>query len=486
MIDRVVVVIFDGLRPDVINDALMPNLAALRRRGTWFSQARSVFPSVTRVAAASIASGTMPAQHGVINNRFYHPKALAERPLELGGLPDILRLSAIGEAPLCVPTYADVLAAHGKQMAVVHGGTPGACYFSNPKAAQNGHWVYSIHGREATVTPDTYDEVRARFGAEPRHGAPCFETATRLADVYVDHVLPRIDPDVAFIWFPEPDTSFHHIGISAKETHAVLTHTDAQLGRILAAIEARGASERTAVLVASDHGQITVDEEVAIFNLLADAGFAVGTALRDGLAVMGVGGRAGELRVMSGDPALRDDLVAWLREQPFTGLLFSADKNGVEGQAPGTFSMKLVGADHRRAPDIVFVLRCWQERDPAGLPGRGLLFAGEVPVGCGTHGGLNRQELTSTLILAGPGMPENAVVDVPVGIVDIAPTVLSLLGLPTPPTMTGRSLAASAAGSGKSRTPANLETGLGSFAQRLSISRGARDFHLLEGMRLGS
>jgi arylsulfatase A-like enzyme len=46
------------------------------------------------------------------------------------------------------------------------------------------------------------------------------------------------------------------------------------------------------------------------------------------------------------------------------------------------------------------------------------------------------------LVIAGPGLPAGARVDAPVQNIDIAPTVLDLLGLPPAPDMEGRSLAA--------------------------------------------
>jgi arylsulfatase A-like enzyme len=479
MVERIVIVLFDGLRPDLVTEDAMPNLWRLRRRGTWFAEARSVFPSLTRVALGSIATGAMPARHGVIGNSFYHPRAFAERPLDFGDLKDIARIPAIGEAPVTAPTFADCLAKNGVRMGVVHGGTAGSCFCTNPNAAANGQWVYSVQGRDATTTPAAFDEVFDRFGAAPRHEIPLFDVVTHTADVFVDHVLARLRPEVAFVMFPEPDTSYHYRGISAAETKAVARHADAAFGRILDAIDATQEAGETAIIVASDHGHITVTDEVPLFDLLSDAGFAVGSALREGLAVMGVEGRAGELRMLAREPGLRASLAAWLQAQPFTGMLFTADRNGVEGEVPGTLSLKLVGLDHPRAPDIAFVMRCGPEADPAGLPGRGLMFRGDVPLGCGMHGGLNRRELNATLLVAGPGIGVGRTVDTPVGITDIAPTVLSLLGISAPETMTGRSLARFSA----ETTVESFETGSGGFAQRLTVARSGRASHLLEGLR---
>ena len=54
------------------------------------------------------------------------------------------------------------------------------------------------------------------------------------------------------------------------------------------------------------------------------------------------------------------------------------------------------------------------------------------------HGTTSPYDIHNTLIAAGPDFREHAVSDIPTGNVDLAPTLLQLLGLPVPPTMSGR------------------------------------------------
>ena len=51
-------------------------------------------------------------------------------------------------------------------------------------------------------------------------------------------------------------------------------------------------------------------------------------------------------------------------------------------------------------------------------------------MGVGTHGGMSRHELRNTLIARGPSFRRSAVIDTPTGNIDVAPTILHLLGLP--------------------------------------------------------
>ena len=62
------VIVVDGLRPDDVKPALMPRLVQLGRRGSVCNAHPSVLPTVTRVNASSIATGTYPESHGLLAN----------------------------------------------------------------------------------------------------------------------------------------------------------------------------------------------------------------------------------------------------------------------------------------------------------------------------------------------------------------------------------------------------------------------------------
>jgi arylsulfatase A-like enzyme len=59
---------------------------------------------------------------------------------------------------------------------------------------------------------------------------------------------------------------------------------------------------------------------------------------------------------------------------------------------------------------------------------------------------LYQESVRIPLIMVGPGLPAGRVVDQPVSIVDVAPTILDLVGLPVEPRFEGRSLLASVDG----------------------------------------
>lgn len=100
---RVIVVLVDGLRPDIVTPAVMPTLYALSREYTRADLARTVRPSVTVAALASLATGVSPATHRLTEPGLGFLPALARlRPLaqELGraGISTGVACAATGAA----------------------------------------------------------------------------------------------------------------------------------------------------------------------------------------------------------------------------------------------------------------------------------------------------------------------------------------------------------------------------------------------------
>lgn len=477
---KVVVVVFDGLRPDMVTPDLMPNLAAFGGQSIWFREARSVFPSMTRVATTSIATGAPPAVHGVVGNAFYFPEVTRDFVLDTSNASDVaLAEGMTGGNYITTPTFADALASKGLTFATVHAGSAGSAYAINPRAAANAHWTFSVMGEAATRTPMAVREMVARFGPLPPRTLPRFEETDYIARVFNEYVLTEMQPDVALIWFNEPDTSFHYKLIGSDETRDIMRHVDLAFARILATLRTVPDAEDIAIIVASDHGQISSSGAIDLAGLLTDAGHPAAKASARNLvgAKLAItGGNMGEIRVLDGDMDRRDTVARWLMAQDFIGMVFTPSDDPVRGSVEGTFSTRLVSLDHARQPELVYVLRSDDTTDAHGLPGLGLITGG-VPVGGGMHGGLNRYELNTVLMLSGSGISgRSGISKSACGIIDIGPTILNLLGVQAPAAMRGESLLGLLG-----ERPADAidihEVGIGAFRQRMSIvQRGAHRF----------
>src|SRR5690242_3052834 len=67
---RVLIVSFDGLRPDAIEAANMVNVMALMQSGAYSLTAQTIFPSITLPSHSSMLVGACPAKHIVRWNEY--------------------------------------------------------------------------------------------------------------------------------------------------------------------------------------------------------------------------------------------------------------------------------------------------------------------------------------------------------------------------------------------------------------------------------
>lgn len=474
-VDRVVIIVFDGLRPDMIAGR-MPVLDDFAKSNLWFREARSVFPSMTRVATTSIATGQWPGVHGIVNNAFHMPNVVSGAPLDTSNFGHLSRLKSAEGQVVTTMSLGHVLAAAGLRMGAVHCGSAGSSYLVNHDVAAHAHWTFSVHGESATQTPDAVRRAIANHGPLPGADVPKFATLDYARNVFLDMALAADGPDVALMWLPEPDTTWHYYGLGSEQSLAVMVAADKVFADVLEAVS--GMDGRTAIIAMSDHGQITTTSQTDITAEMQAAGLPASHRPDDAHRLALTRGNMGELRSLNGDMGLIASACDWLMCREDIGMVFARDD--LTAVLPGTLPLSLVQHGHPRGPEIFFVMRSSDDTDPWGLPGQGGLIAG-VELGGGMHGGLNRYELNTTLVLDVPG-GRTGIDHMPVGIVDVAPTVAMLLGLDMAsagaalPVMTERS---------SEILPETHRESLGAFSQELQRHRVDGRVYLDQGGRVG-
>ena len=232
---------------------------------------------MTRVAGCSFATGSLPGVHGIVDNMFYLPPWFKDEPLDTGQFGDLMAAEKGLDGRLVeAEGLGCALARAGKSYAVTHTGSAGSSYMVNHKADLNGHWTFNLHGREKTKTPQAVDEMVDRFGPLPQKGVPQYDEVDYGAQVFCEYVLPERRPDVALIWFVEPDTSYHFTGgVGSRDAEAVTHRVDQHFGRILEVIADQPDGAQTLVAAMSDHGHLTtIDNGFELLQALDEAGFA--------------------------------------------------------------------------------------------------------------------------------------------------------------------------------------------------------------------
>src|SRR3989442_9247262 len=125
------VIIVDGLRPDYVTPSLMPRLVRLGQRGVVVNAHHSVFPTVTRVNASSIATGAYPETHGLLGNTVYIPAVNATRGLDTGSRENLEAIGRASRPLLTAPSLGEILQQSGRKILAVGSGTSGAAFLLN-------------------------------------------------------------------------------------------------------------------------------------------------------------------------------------------------------------------------------------------------------------------------------------------------------------------------------------------------------------------
>lgn len=418
------VIVVDGLRPDYVTPELMPRVASLARRGTTFTAHHSVFPTVTRVNAASMVTGLYPESHGLLGNTVYVPAANAVRGLDTGVRANLESIDRANRRLLTGPSLGELLQRAGKKLLSVGSGSSGVVYLINHRV-NNGAIIH----HEFTQPDALAERVIQRLGLPPPHAFPNAAQNRRAVDAYLTVALDDIRPDVTFLWLSDPDTTAHTHGMGSEVTRRALLLVDAEIGRIEDAFRHKSLLDETNVLIVSDHGFST---HGGTFSLAA-AVEPFAHAMSDGSPDIVVAEGAIHFRG-NRDPARIAAIVAALQKNPAVGAIFTRPRNagGVQGEMAGTLSFDVVRWNHPRAGDIL-VSANWS--DAANATG----IKGTTPErGTAGHGTSGPYDIHSTLIATGPDWREHATIDVPTGNADLAPTLLRLAGVPVPSSMTGR------------------------------------------------
>jgi arylsulfatase A-like enzyme len=407
--------VWDGLRPDLVSPEVTPNLWRLAQEGVWFDRSYAVYPTLTRANSPAIATGCRPGRAGVPGNTFLlraEDGSLASH--SSGDVRSLERLAeADGRPVLLVDTLADRVHAAGKRTVVVGSGSPGSAWLQHPRAIASGDAV--IADGVAAMRP-FMQAVRERFGPlPPRNALPATEWTRYFTRIITDFVLPELAPTLLVFWHTDPDHTSHARGYFAPETVASLRDADANLGAILAAYSRLGLRESTCVVVTSDHGGSTVTRRT---RPAAD----LSRVLRDGAAAE----NGGSVFVYSSD----SELVPAIRGFDYVGPLFTADGRD------GTFPLSMVGLQGPRAPDAVFSF-VWSADMVRGIAGTATGAESKLVM---DHGSISPYDLHNTLVMQGPDFRSGWRSGVPVGNVDVCPTLVELLRLRSGSEMEGRIL----------------------------------------------
>jgi predicted AlkP superfamily phosphohydrolase/phosphomutase len=459
--EKVLIIGLDCADPKLVFDRFydeLPNLRSLTQRGL-FGPMQSCIPPITIPAWSCMASSKDPGQLGV-----YGMRNRADWSYD--------KLNFATSQAITEPLLWDILGQYGKKsfaFAVPQTYPPKpikgwkVCSFLTPSIQSEYTYPSSLKAEIASLVGDYRIDVRGYRTDQKDWLLDEIYKMTEQHFTVIRHYMAKCDWDLFWLVELGPDRihhgfwqfmdpQHHRYEKGNRFEHAIRDYykfLDVEIGKLLAQVDL----DRTAVWVVSDHGAKLMKGGVCFNDWLIDQGYL---KLKDDLP---------------GPTRFADVNIDWSATKAWgEGGYYGRCFINVEGREPHgivpqsqyeSFCRELIEKlesmpDHQGKPMGTKVYRPDQiYRAVKGFPPDLIVLFGEMDwrsVGTVGTGGLYTFEndtgpddanhaLNGIFICTGPGVAtKEGVANRQIGIYDLAPSVLTQMGLPVPPDMIGRSI----------------------------------------------
>jgi len=437
--EHVVMVVWDGMRPDFVTAQYTPTLRQLADQGVFFNHHHPVYISSTEVNGTALLTGACPSRSTIVANTEYRPGINPQKPVDVQDSESVRQGDKItGGHYIAAPTLPELVQAAGSRT-VVAGTKSVALLLDRAAARASAAASSSVNFFKGDVLPAAALPVLVaandgkKFPSEitfPNIAQDAWTTRALTQGMWKDGV-----PKFSVLWMSDPDYTQHKEAPGSPKALGALASIDKNLAVLLEALKEKGVREKTDVFVVSDHGFSTIGRSLDVVKLLKAAGFKAGRTFENpqpgDVLVVGLGGSV-LLYVNEHDAAVSRRLADFFQTTDFAGVIFSRVK------MKGTFPLSAVRLDSPGAPDLVVSFKWSDSRNEFGTPGQIACDGGRNNKGA--HGSLSPFDLHNMLVAAGPDFRAGFADDLPSGNLDLAPTIAWILGLNPSPKMDGRIL----------------------------------------------
>jgi len=371
---------------------LTPNIGKLVANGASFSRAKCTLPSVTQTNHVVMVCGCYPEQIGIPGNQLYNRGGGSLMPFTFPWKhPELIKCDTLFKAL----------------------GRMGDRYTTAVVAGKD--FVGCPITADYNVAPACISEsVRRDFpGIHRFPEANSWDSPDEWVMNNALEIIDRKDPDFMLLHLGFVDPAQHGFGHGAAESWAAIKWADHQVGRLILHLNQTGKGDSTLLVVTADHGQSNFWKQIDIREYLEKNGVKTeyvdsGPLSHIFLADKGQLDKAVEL--LQNHEAISgvwtgDNIDEIHLRTTYTGdIVVTVRPPYKAGVYPGPFGMKLTN------------------------------FA------IGNHGGKLQQYVP--LIFSGPGIRKNVILDseAEAVLVDIAPTISSIMEWPLPGSSQGKVL----------------------------------------------
>jgi len=296
---NVIIFVADGLRYGSVNPTDTPGFEAVRSGGVDFANSHSIYPTMTTVNAAALATGHQPGDHGDFANYAYP----GEPWLEHSGFSRVIAYednAILGDMDarfdgnyLHETGLLAAAQAQGYNVVSIGKSGPTGIQMRAMPGGGEAQLIDEALGSGLPNAPSLTPEYAHLFEAAhlsptpPSRGLPNRtqqEWFTRVAtEVLLPHLRQAAQPFLMVFWSPDPDSTQHSQsdsrnqftpGINGPTSRAAVAGAASDLQHLRDALAANGLSATTDVIVIADHGFFTISKQ-------SSTSYAAGLHYRD-------------------------------------------------------------------------------------------------------------------------------------------------------------------------------------------------------------
>jgi len=394
----VIVISMDGIRHDYPDRQVSPGFSRMQAEGLRAKKLIPTFPSNTFPGHASLATGTLPERHGIIDNTMWDKKTASHFKPE--------------ESHLWLEAEPIWISAERQ-------GKKAATYY----------WL----GSEGAWRGKT-----ASYFKTPFKGVSSEQIKLDQIEQWLDMPVDR-RPSLIMAYWHGADSQGHLYGPNSSQVLSQFAEQDAYLQKLQAMIDQRKAWEYVTLIVVSDHGMsLASRRNIQAINLPAIfKQEGINVYLKKSNAIAHVN--------LKRDSDLESALKLLQQQKGFAiyhaGRLFNDSQHEFSellGQAPLTHPTRsgdlvlLAKKGYFFSSKIIDFLDKWLIFLPSS-------FLSDS-IGKGIHGlSPYHPDMAAILFAQGRGVPQGAVL-AEVNMIDVAPSIAQLLGIEPPLQATGKSI----------------------------------------------
>jgi len=238
----------------------LPNFKAFLKDACVCRDVKSVYPSITYPAHATIITGRLPKNHGIINNTLVMPRTAS---------PDWYWQRSYIRGT----TLYDEAAGKGMKVAALLWPVTAKAKirYNMPEIFANRPWSNQIMTSMMNGSIVYQAKMNQMFG-HLRNGKsqPALDNFVQASLLYT---LSHYKPDLTLVHWTDVDSTRHLFGVHSPEAREALNRHDKRLGEVMLTLKKLGMDEDTDIILLGDHYQKDVKRIIYLNHVLKEKGY---------------------------------------------------------------------------------------------------------------------------------------------------------------------------------------------------------------------